>query len=107
METISFEKLRAEFWDASFIMAPYYSDCIELHHAFSFEFNERTVARAYEKLGKARSLINKIDREYTSNKQKKALDSLSKLVTDSYCRLIVFTSNLSAKREPRQHDFLF
>jgi hypothetical protein len=40
MKTISFEKLRAQFWDASFELPGYHSHCTGFHHNFSFEFNE-------------------------------------------------------------------
>lgn len=111
MKIIAFEELRTAFWDASFILVQHYADCIEFYHAFTFDFNESMFQRAWEKLHKARKFINSVKPEYNVGQPRLIVDRLSELISESFCRLTVLSSNGSTTcprlGNLKDHDFLF
>ena len=97
MKTFSFEKLRAEFIDASFVLTPYHSHFSGLGHDFSFDFSDLTINRAWQNLDKAKRLVDKIREEYPSGYGKRSIDQLTVLITDAYKKIAVETSTTGTK----------
>jgi hypothetical protein len=113
MKTISFEKLRAQFWDASFELPGYHSHCTGFHHNFSFEFNESMAKRAWEHLDRARKFVADRRKEFPAGDKKRSLDKLDALIVESYCRLAVTMATENVTYTPKAHkpdindEFLF
>lgn len=106
MKTISFEKLRAEFVDASFLLDEDDGDiCSVFAVDFCYEFDLLTVKKAWVQLGKARQFINRIDNLYR-NDQKKSIRRLSALITQSYNR-IAEEMEIFADPKPKEETYDF
>lgn len=113
MKTISFEKLRAQFWDASYELPGYFSHCTGFHHNFAFDFVEAMAPRALEHLDKARKFVADLRKEFPAGDKKRALDKLDMLIVEAYCRMAVFTATTNVTYTPKpskvdiNDEFLF
>ncbi len=113
MRTISFEKLRAEFWDASFVLIPYHSHCLGFVDNFKFDFNESMAKRAWEHLDKARKFVASLRKEYPAGDKKRSLDKLDVLIIESSCRLAATMATAHVTHTPKSRvadindEFLF
>lgn len=114
MKTISFEKLRAQFWDASFELQAYHSHCIGFHYDFKFDFTPLTIKRAWENLDRAKRFVAKLRPEYPAGDRKRCLDRLDNLIAESYAKIVIETATEKVSHIPPavaavdvNDDFLF
>ncbi len=100
MMTISFEKLRAQFHDASFILVPYHAQCSGFQYDFQFDYKVEMIKRAWENLDRAKRFVAKVRPEYPAGDPKVCLDKLDELIVESYIRIVTTTATANVKYVP-------
>lgn len=106
-EPIALEKLRAQFWDASFVLAGHHSQCMGFHLNFQHDFDLKNMRIAWAYLDGARRFVAKIKPQYLTGDKKMCVDRLDSLITEAYCKIALKTAGTgvtyrasSAMKEP-------